>query len=79
MTALPIIGALLELAGYVTQWPVFRWVGYAVAIAGQLLALYFWRKAQMGPSPCSIAVPVIAGSLETKRPLKPTSVRDDVR
>jgi hypothetical protein len=27
----------------------------------------------------SIAVPVIAGSLETKRPLKPTSVRDDVR
>ena len=63
MTALPIIGALLELAGYATQWPVFRWVGYAMAIAGQLLALYFWRKGQMGPKPVLYRCPRRCGFL----------------
>ncbi len=60
---LPFVGVALELGDYLTHWPVFRWAGYALSIAGLVVALRLQRQAQRGPQPVMYACPNHCGFL----------------
>jgi hypothetical protein len=63
VTALPYVGVLLELADYLTHWPIFRWLGYGFSFAGLLLTLRWQWQAKRAPVAVTYACPYYCGFL----------------